>query len=92
MLFALFVIQQRFARYALRQRFRRDRHAAVRIHIAVEHDHFERRKRRARVAVGAGGDLREHALRHRYALAAEPGGGDERPAEQRFQIGRFQRL
>ena len=26
------------------------------------------------------------------ALAAEPGGGDERPAEQRFQIGRFQRL
>ena len=78
---ALLVVEQGFFGGALFQRLF-GHGDAVFVHLAVEHHHFQRRKGAARVAVGKGGDGREHLRLNVDPRAAKAACVRQRPLKQ----------
>ena len=82
MLLAVLIIQKRFFRYTLLQRFHGHNGASVGQDVTVEHHHLQRIQRRARVPVGKIGDHLQHALCQLHPPAAEAARVCQRPAQQ----------
>ena len=91
MLLAGLVIQQRLFGDALLKRLGRDRDG-IAVRVAVQHDHFERGERGARVAVCEIRDRLEHIRLDIDFLPAEAARVDERAGEQGGEVGGCQRL
>ena len=85
MLLAVLVVQQRFARGALFQRFIRN-FDGVAFRFPIEHDHFQRGEGGAGVAVGKNGNGFQHAGRHVDGLTAESSGIVQGPLEQILEV------
>ena len=86
MFLALFVIKQGLFGGALLKRLLGHGHAAVRADFAVEHDHLERRKGCARIAVGKHGQRFQNFIRDVHGLTAETARVFQRAAQQRDQF------
>ena len=81
MFLALLVVEQGFFGSTLFQRLF-GHGDAVFVHLAVEHHHFQRRKGAAGVAIGKGGDGREHFRRDVDPRAAKAARVRQRPLKQ----------
>ena len=81
MFLALLVVEQGFFGSALFQRLL-GHGDAVFVHLAVEHHHFQRRKGAAGVAIGKGGDGREHFRLNVDLRAAKAALVRQRPLKQ----------
>ena len=86
MLLALFVIKQGLFGGTLLKRLLGHGHAAVRADFAVEHDHLERRKGCARIAVGEHSQRFQNFIRDVHGLTAETARVFQRAAQQRDQF------
>ena len=92
MLLAVLIVQERLFGRAFLHRLPRDGDFAVLVHIAVEHRHFERGERAARVAVGKVRDHGDRLVRDLHLLIAEAAFVGERVAEKADNVLRFERL
>ena len=86
MLLARLVIEQRFFRRALLQRFLGDGCRAAFVHFAVEHGHLQRRKRHPGIPVGKDGNHPQQLFFHLHLLAPKPARIFERAGKQRHNF------